>query len=151
MRKDKFKIMVDGKVLESNSQFMTGAQIKEFAGVLAEKELVMLLHGHKEKVVADEEPVNLATPGIEKFESRDKNPQQHQVIFVEGRPVQYDQPTISYEEVIRLAGKSFAPNTDYSVLFFDGPSGNEKGKLLPGESVPVINNMKFNVKGTVQS
>lgn len=152
MKNNNYKIKVDDRTFDVESSIMTGKQIKELADVPVEKDLLIQLHGHKEKIVADDETVNISLPGIEKFESRDHQGGEHQqVIHINTDDVIYTESEISYEKLLKLAGKNPAPNTEYSVLYFNGPKENPKGKMVTGDVVKVQDKMVFNVTGTIRS
>lgn len=152
MEKNNYKIKVDDRTYNVESSIMTGKQIKELADVSVEKDLIIQLHGHKERIIADDETVNISLPGIEKFESRDHQGGEHQqVIFIDTNEVIYTEPEISYEKLLELAGKNPAPNAEYSVLYFNGPKENPKGSMVTGDVVKVQDKMVFNVTGTIRS
>jgi hypothetical protein len=63
-----FKFTVDGRHFESAQPILTGAQIKAKASVDPSFGLFLEGHGHDhDKTVADNEPVDLRKPGLEKF------------------------------------------------------------------------------------
>ncbi|WP_292784074.1 multiubiquitin domain-containing protein [Methylophilus sp. UBA6697] len=63
-------------------------------------------------------------------------------IIVNTRPKKVAGPTVSFEQILELAG--IDPNTvDLSLYDVDWTHGNKAGELNPGQSVPVENGMKF--------
>lgn len=65
----------------------------------------------------------------------------------------WEKPEITYEEVIILAYGSISndPLVSYTVLYKGGAKGHEKGSLVAGEKVCVIQKMVFNVTQTNRS
>lgn len=63
-------------------------------------------------------------------------------LFVNTRPKKALGPTISFAEVLTLAGIDTA-NQDISLYDVDWTKGNKTGSLTPGQSVDLENGMKF--------
>ena len=75
------------------------------------------------------------------------------VIYVRGRPHEFDGEKISYKQVVDFGypnGKH-GPKDEYDVTWKDGPKDNPNGILKKGESVGVVKEMKFDVKYTDKS
>ena len=70
MAKKKFNFLVAGKPYFTEHQFLTGAQIKEMAGVPIEYELYMTAPHMRDVLIQNSEIVNFARPGVEKFDVR---------------------------------------------------------------------------------
>ena len=128
---------------------LNGAQIKQIAHVPAEFALILVHPGHQEELIADDKPINLSRPGVEKFVTRKKV--EEIVILVNTSYKPYARPVISYDEVVALSGFTPAPNTRYTVSYTNGPAENPSGDLYSGETVHVQNMMSFSVGGTVVS
>ena len=63
-----FKIMIDQKPYDWPNQFITGAQIKQLAGVDMSYGVWLKVHGPGEDLpVGDQEQVDLSEPGREHF------------------------------------------------------------------------------------
>lgn len=63
-------------------------------------------------------------------------------IIVNTRPKKVTGPTVSFEQILELAG--IDPNTvDLNLYDVDWTHGNKAGELNPGQSVVVENGMKF--------
>ncbi|MCY4477383.1 MAG: multiubiquitin domain-containing protein [Gammaproteobacteria bacterium] len=74
-------------------------------------------------------------------------------IYVRGRKHLYPKEKIRYREVVNLGypnGKH-GPLYEYDVSWKDGPKEEEEGTLKEGESVRVIDGMRFDVKFTDRS
>ena len=69
-------------------------------------------------------------------------------IFVNSEKKKWDKPEISFREVVILFYGVYedSETVTYSVDYSHGPVGHEKGILDPGQSVPVINKMRFRVQ-----
>lgn len=63
-------------------------------------------------------------------------------IFIKSRPRKVPGPTISFEDVLRLAGIDTA-GQDPSLYDVEWVHGNKSGTLTPGQSVPLENGMRF--------
>lgn len=126
-------------------QYITGAEIKEQAGIPADHIVFLVRKGYDNELIEDGESVNLAMPGIEKFITC--APAQKQLLIVNDKPVEYAQEKISYEGIVKLAGET--PGTsEYTVVYFEGPKENPSRKMYPGDIVYVQHKMVFNVTGS---
>ena len=75
------------------------------------------------------------------------------LIYVRGRRHEVEKEIISFNEVVNLGypdGKH-GPQYEYDVKWKDGPRGQETGVLLDGQSVKVVEEMKFDVHFTDKS
>lgn len=150
MHKKNFRFSVDNKELQTEHQFLVGREIKQMAGVPADFELFLVVPGYEDELIDDENTVNFARPGVERFVSR--RPHAGVVLIVNAMPKPFDKPVITYEEVVVLAG--FNPNDaqkGYTVTYEKGPRENPRGDMTPGSTVKVKDKMKFNVNATIKS
>jgi hypothetical protein len=86
-----------------------------------------------------------------KSEESDMNIQQSTEIIVNGRPRRVDGSSLSFEQVTELAFPGGGgPNIVFTVTFRKGDPRKE-GSLLPGQSVPIVNGMVFDVTRTDKS
>jgi hypothetical protein len=71
-------------------------------------------------------------------------------IIVNGRPRKWEEPTISYEQVVHLAFPDQPPDANRidTVVY---KKGHEQGTLVAGQSVTVRAGMVFNVTATNRS
>ena len=69
-------------------------------------------------------------------------------IIVNGRPKKVPDRPISFEAVVALAFNPVPPTAIFTVTYSHGNTG---GTLLPGQTVPIRNGMKFDVTETGQS
>jgi hypothetical protein len=63
-------------------------------------------------------------------------------IFVNTKPKKVPGPTISFEQVLMLAGVDTA-GQDLNLYDVEWVHGNRAGTLTPGQSVPLENGMRF--------
>ena len=69
-------------------------------------------------------------------------------IIINGRPRRVVEKTMSFEEIVALAFNPIPPGAFFTVTYSHGHTG---GTLVPGQTVPVQNGMKFDVTETGQS
>jgi hypothetical protein len=77
----------------------------------------------------------------------------HFEIIVNGRPKRWNQPQISFTQVVALAYDPVPTgnNVTITVTYGRGASSNHEGSLVLGQSVPVKGGMVFNVVVTDKS
>jgi hypothetical protein len=148
--KRKLHFTINGFPFIWYKQFIRGIQIRELGNISREDELYLdLPDGWKDDFIEDDEIVDLARPGVEHFVSR---PKIHGIeIIVNQSRKKYDEPKISFDEVVKLAMGSYDPNRGYTVKYSEGPKENPKGLMSKGAEVFVKHNMKFDVASTHQS
>jgi len=139
---------VNGKHFSTRKQFITGAEIREIAGLSEEKDLYLDLPlGWQDNFIENDEKVNLARPGIEKFITLDDKT----IIIINGTQYEYNSKTITFEQVVTFAKVPQGNTSGYLVKYNHGPKENLKGSMSPGTTVYVQNKMIFNVASTHQS
>ena len=147
MAKKKFIFLVANKPYFTEHQFLTGAQIKAMAAIPAEYQLYMTAPHMRDELIEDDRVINLALPGVEKFETR--KPNDGVAIIVNGSLIQYNNPTISYEKLGEIVyGGGITDKQGYTVVYKDGPDQNPEGVLSKDSVVFVKHNMKFDVTRT---
>lgn len=64
-----YKFFVDGKPYESSRQFITGAELRELAGIDTKRRIFLGDHGvgSPDRPILSQTSVNLAEPGEERF------------------------------------------------------------------------------------
>ena len=74
-------------------------------------------------------------------------------IYVNGDSHDVEKDEISYEEIVTFAFPDYAqhPEITYSVKYKRGHGNKPEGILLPGQSVKVKDEMRFDVTPTGQS
>jgi len=96
-----------------------------------------------EKIVQEEEE------NIHRIEKKIEELEHHKIeLFVNGERKEWNKPSISYREVVILFYGVYedSETVGYSVDYSHGPEGHREGILDPGQSVPVINKMRFRVQ-----
>lgn len=68
----KYKFKIENETYEWDEQFITGAQVRSVGpGIPASMDLFLKVAGAPGEPIADDQRVDLAQPGIEKFYSQD--------------------------------------------------------------------------------
>lgn len=75
-------------------------------------------------------------------QANEKNHEHEYQIFVQSRPRKVIGPTITFEEVLKLANID-TTGQDLGLFDVDWTHGNDKGSLTPGQSVKLKNGMRF--------
>jgi hypothetical protein len=147
-----YNFVVDGLNMTWPQKAITGKTVKKLINKDDDTvELLLEREDYPDKVIADDEEVNIAGKGVEKFKTR---PAKITVtIIVEGTPHVWHRPKISYDQVVILEVPTYAqhPEITYSVTYSNGPNDQPTGVLVKGESVRVKDRMIFNVSETGQS
>ena len=79
--------------------------------------------------------------------------QQETLIYIRGREYKISDDKISYNEVVNRAyphGKQ-GPDYEYDVTWKDGPKDKPDGILKEGDTISIVDGMKFDVKFTDKS
>jgi len=150
--KQKLKYSIDGKNFETDKQYIKGSQIRR-QGNIPDDYQIFLDNKQlwEDDLIEENEIVDLARPGKEKFYS--KKEVTEFIIIVNGREKQWNQKTISFNQVVELAFGNYQenPNTVYTVTYAKGPHQNPEGSMVKGDKVFVTNKMVFNVTATNKS
>jgi len=150
----KIDFTVDGIKYSWHHQYITGLDIRQHAGIPAEKDLFLVVKKpFDDELITNERKVDLALrlPELEHFISKEKHYKVE--IIVNGRKKEWDKKTISFDEVVVLAFGTPVPNvnTIYTVTYKKGPNQNPEGTMVNGDIVHVKNEMVFNVTATDKS
>lgn len=150
--KKKLEFIVNGNKFSSEKQYLTGADIRELAGINGNDKIFLTIAGpYEDELILDSDRVNLARPGIEKFFSKEK-PQDFKII-VNASIKDWSQKNISFEQIIVLAFGSYDnnPNKGYTVTYSRGVDHKPEGTMIRGSVVKVKNKMIFDVTATDKS
>lgn len=150
--KQKLKYSIDGENFETDKQYIKGSQIRRQGNIGADFQIFLdNKQPWEDDLIDDDEIVDLARPGKEKFYS--KKEVVEFVIIVNGREKQWCEKTISFKQVVELAFGNYQenPNTVYTVTYAKGPHQNPEGSMVKGDKVFVTNKMVFNVTATNKS
>lgn len=143
-----FHLMINGTNYKWEQPLILGLQIKQLGGIEPTADLYFDGKGHQpDELIANDQQVDLSTPGIEKFYSKAKQV----VIIVNSREHVWEKTEISYDELVMLAFGNAAGNMAYTITYSNGPKQNPEGFVVKGQVVVVCNKMNFNVTGTCQS
>ncbi len=150
--KEVLPLTINGKKYEWQQEYITGAEIKKLGNINAEDEIFLAIKKPwEDEPIPDDKQVNLARPEIEHFYSKDKD--YNITLIVNGRPKNWTEKIITFEQVVILAFGAYEPNPDkvYTVTYDKGPHENDEGSMVRGEKVYVKNKMIFNVTATDKS
>jgi hypothetical protein len=150
--KQKLKYSIDGQNFETDKQYIKGSQIRKQGNIPDDYQIY--LSNKKpwdDDLISDEEIVDLARPGKEKFYSKQEITEF--TIIVNGREKQWNKKTITFEQVVELVFGNYNNNPDavYTVTYAKGPQQNPEGSMVKGDVVCVTNKMIFNVTATNRS
>ena len=150
--KQKLKYSIDGRNFETDKQYIKGSQIRRQGNIPDDYQIFLdNKQPWEDDLIEDDEIVDLARPGKEKFYS--KKEVTEFIIIVNGREKQWCEKTISFKQVVELAFGNYQenPNTVYTVTYAKGPHQNLEGSMVKGDKVFVTNKMVFNVTATNKS
>lgn len=150
--KKKLNFSIDGKPFTWYKQYIRGVQIRELGQIPSNVDIYLdIKEGWEDDLITDEEVVDLARPGKEKFIT--KPVQAKFTIVVNAQEKSWDKPTISFEQVIELAFGHYdsSPNKGYTVTYFRGHEPKPEGTMVRTSVVRVKNKMVFNATPTDKS
>ncbi len=145
-----YRFMLNDRAFDWGVMQITGLTLKKLAEVdIASTAAWLDVAGGTSRPIGEQEFVNLAEPGVERFFTR---PCEYH-IFVNTRPKDVCKPTLSFWEVVKLAFPQAEPNptTYYTVTYKRGPKANPEGSLVASETVHLKDGMLFNVTATDKS
>lgn len=147
--KKKLHYFINGVEFVSYKQFISGQEIKQ-KGNLPEDAIIFIDvdDDWEDSSIGNDELVDLARPGKEKFYSKEKFE-----IIVNGALKDWNKNLISFEEVLEIAClfKGYTPSTAYTVAYDNGHHSKPEGVLVQGKKVKVINKMRFYATATDKS
>ena len=150
--KKKLQFFINGKLFTWYKQYIRGIQIKELGNIPAEDIIFLdLKEGWQDDEILDDEIVDLARPGKEKFFSKPKPTEL--TIIVNARSHVWKEINISFEQLVALAFGSYDnnPNKGYTVTYSRGWDPKSEGTMVKGSVVRVKNKMIFDVTATDKS
>lgn len=145
-------LTINNKDYEWHQEYITGAEIRKLGNIPAEDEIFLAIKKPwEDEPIPDDKQVNLARPEIEHFYSKDKDFKI--TLMVNGRPKDWTEKKITFEQVVVLAFGSYDPNPNkvYTVTYDKGPHENSEGSIVRGEKVYVKDKMVFNATATDKS
>ncbi len=150
--KKNLSLKINGKQYEWPNQYITGAEVKKLGGINPEDDIFLAIKKPwEDEPIPNDKQVNLARPDIEHFYSKEKDFKV--TLIVNGRPKQWIEKNVTFEQVVVLAFGSYDPNPDkvYTITYDKGPRENPEGSMVKGEKVLVKDKMIFNVTATDKS
>nr|WP_315394804.1 multiubiquitin domain-containing protein [uncultured Sphingobacterium sp.] len=150
--KKKLQFSINGQSYTWYKQYIRGIQIRELGNIPADQEIFLdLKDGWQDDQILDDEIVDLARPGKEKFFSK-SNPTEFTII-VNACPHIWNETNISFEQLVVLAFGSYDNNPDkgYTVTYSRGWDPKPEGTMVKGSVVRVKNKMIFDVTATDKS
>ncbi|WP_129020676.1 multiubiquitin domain-containing protein [Edaphocola flava] len=150
--KKKLQFSINDKPFTWYKQYIRGIQIRELGNIPAEDAIFLdIKEGWQDDQIFDDEIVDLARPGKERFFSK---PRQVEVtIIVNARQYTWKEENISFEQLVILAFGSYDnnPNKGCTVTYSRGWDPKPEGTLVKGSIVRIKNKMIFDVTETDKS
>ena len=146
------KLIINDKEYEWHEEYITGTEIRKLGNIPAADEIFLAIRKPwEDEPIPDDKQVNLARPEVEHFYSKDKN--YKIALIVNGRPKQWTEKKITFEQIVVLAFGTYDPNPNkvYTVTYDNGPHQNPEGSMVKGDRVFVKDKMIFNVTATDKS
>ncbi|AZB08290.1 hypothetical protein EG344_05160 [Chryseobacterium sp. G0162] len=150
--KKKLHFFINDKPFTWYKQYIRGVQIRELGNISTDEDIFLDINADwQDDQIFDDEVVDLARPGKEKFFSKPKSTEF--MIIVNARQHIWKDETISFEQLIVLAFGSYDnnPNTGYTVTYSRGWSPKPEGTMVKNSAVRVKNKMIFDVTATDKS
>lgn len=150
--KKKLQFFINDKPFTWYKQYIRGVQIRELGNISTDEDIFLDINADwQDDQIFDDEVVDLARPGKEKFFSKPKSTEF--MIIVNARQHIWKEETISFEQLIVLAFGSYDnnPNKGYTVTYSRGWSPKPEGTIVKGSAVRVKNKMIFDVTATDKS
>lgn len=149
--KKKLHYFINDKEYVSYKQWISGAELREKGNVPANMDIYLKVdEGWEDDFIEDDELVDLARPGKERFVTVPKSTSY--TIRVNGDEKEWKKNVISFEEVLSLAFPSINHDrTAYTMKYSNGPRQNPNGSMDKGDIVYIKNKMIFNVTETNRS
>lgn len=150
--KKKLEFFINGEPFTWYKQFINGLEIRELGKIPHDHNIFLdIKEGWADDQIMDDEIVDLARPGRERFFSKPK--QTEFTIIVNAREKIWKAREISFEQVVTLAFGSFDPNPNigYTVTYSRGHEPKPEGTMVKGAVVKVKNKMIFDVTATDKS
>lgn len=148
----KLHFTINGEPFTWYKQFIRGIQIRELGKISSEDDIFLdIKEGWQDDQILDDEVVDLARPGKERFVSKAKT--KEFIIIVNAREKAWSEKTISFEQVVTLAFGSYDnnPNKGYTVTYSRGMEPKPEGTMVKGAIINVKNKMVFDVTATDKS
>ncbi|ABF10230.1 conserved hypothetical protein [Cupriavidus metallidurans CH34] len=147
-----FKLTVNGSQVVWGRPTISGADLYALSKPADGEAVFMVVSGGEDRQIEREDDVDLAAPGVERFENA---PKRHPkvVIIVNGTKEELPAPLVTFDQLVALAypGQPPQPGITYSITYYKVASYPHQGPMAPGGSVEAKNGSIFNVGRTIQS
>jgi hypothetical protein len=150
--KKKLEFFINGEPFTWYKQFINGLELHELGKIPNDHDLFLdIKEGWEDDQIMDDEIVDLARPGRERFFSKPKHTEF--TIIVNAREKKWEASDISFEQVVILAFGAYDPNPNigYTVTYSRGHLPKPEGTMVKGSVVKVKNKMIFDVTATDKS
>lgn len=150
--KKKLEFFINNKLYTWYKQYIRGIQIRELGNIPVDDDIFLdIKQGWEDDQILDDEEVDLARPGREKFFSKPRL--NEYTIIVNARPHIWKDLNISFEQLVTLAFGSYDnnPNKGYTITYSRGWEPKPEGTMVKGSVVRVKNKMIFDVTATDKS
>lgn len=150
--KKKLEFFINGIPFIWYKQHIRGVQIRELGKISDQEDIFLDINvDWEDDLILDDEEVDLARPGKERFFSKPK-PKQFTII-VNARQHNWTEQNISFEQLVVLAFGSYdpSPGKGYTITYSRGWSPKPEGTMVKGSEVRVKNKMIFDVTATDKS
>ena len=147
-----FKFTLNDRQAEWGKPVISGTVLYQLANVTDDEAVFLEVRGGEDRLVEDEELVDLTAPGVERFITGPKPIPTYEII-VNSRVRILNDKLVTYEQVVQLAfTSSHNPNVKFSMTFRHAASKPHSGELGAGGTVEVKKKGTiFNVTKAVQS
>lgn len=139
-----FRAELNDRVFEWGDKKISGRVLERLAGVNPATHRVYLdVPGTDDRHLGEDEEVNLAASGVERFYTRPKLI----TLIINGRRREVPKGKYSYAELVRLAFPDavFAENIVYTVSYKHGPASHPEGSVVDGQTIRVRDEEVINV------
>jgi hypothetical protein len=150
--KKKLHFFINDKPFTWYKQYIRGIEIRELGNISAEDDIFLdIKEGWEDDQILDDEVVDLARPGKERFFSKPRSTEF--TIIVNARQHVWKETNISFEQLVVLAFGTYDnnPNKGYTITYSRGWDPKPEGTMVKGSSVRVKNKMIFDVTATDKS
>ena len=147
-----FKLGLNDDDLRWGKPVISGAILHGLAKPTDDEAVYLDVPGGEDRLIEPEDLIDLNEPGIERFITAPKRPQQFEII-VNARPRTVAVRTVTFEQIVQLAFPGqHETNVVFSMTYRHAASTPHAGELGAGGSVDVKKKgTVFNVTRTVQS
>jgi hypothetical protein len=150
-----FRIRIDREKYIVQQAALTGRELLKLADKEPDQYRVLFKKCGGQAVKIDlDTNFSFLDPDVEHFVTEERScGDENAKIFVNSREKTVPGPSISFEEVTKLAFPDLAgkPQVFFTVTYKRGCESKPKGDLLKGQSINVKNGMQFNVRATDKS